>query len=110
MFAMQPVRPSRVPEFAEACLDAISSSGLGRWISLGGAFGLAHYLEYRETHDVDAWWIESAGTEQRQQIARVLETALGRFGEVRVRSWGEVVSVELRQKGRTVFSFQIASR
>jgi hypothetical protein len=56
-------------------------------VSLGGAFGLAHYYEYRTTHDLDAWWTSEA-----------------------TRAWGDVVSVELRQGGRTTFSFQIAAR
>jgi len=32
------------------------------------------------------------------------------FGRVHTRSWGDVVSVELTQQGKTVFSFQIARR
>lgn len=32
------------------------------------------------------------------------------FGEVRTRTWGDVMSVELRQEGRAIFSFQIANR
>jgi hypothetical protein len=57
-----------VPEYAQACLDAIAASGLGSHISMGGAFGLAHYYEYRPTHDVDAWWEEPVSLEQRQAI------------------------------------------
>ncbi|MBI3760454.1 MAG: nucleotidyl transferase AbiEii/AbiGii toxin family protein, partial [Chloroflexi bacterium] len=41
---------------------------------------------------------------------RTLEGALQPFGQARVRSWGDVVSVELSQHGKTVFSFQIARR
>ena len=41
---------------------------------------------------------------------QVLETSLSGFGKVRVRAWGDVVSVELSQEGKTVFSFQIADR
>jgi len=77
---------------------------------LGGAFGLAHYFEYRTTHDVDAWWIEPVSQEERKEIIRILEDALRAFGEVRTRAWGDVVSVELRQQEKTVFSFQIARR
>src|SRR5881628_3982489 len=107
---MNPVLPKQVSDFARACLDTLSSSGIGGHLSLGGAFGLAHYLEYRETHDVDAWWIEPISPAQKERVARELEGALSRFGEVRRRSWGDVLSVELRQQGRTVFSFQIAGR
>jgi len=91
-------------------LDALAAEGLGSSISLGGAFGLAHYLEYRPTRDVGAWWVEPVEREKRREIIETLEEALRASGEVRTRSWGDVVSVELRQEGRTVFSFQVARR
>ncbi|MBI3739274.1 MAG: nucleotidyl transferase AbiEii/AbiGii toxin family protein [Chloroflexi bacterium] len=71
---------------------------------------MAHYLQYRETHDVDAWWIESATSKARQQVIATIENALQSFGQVRTRLWGDVVSIELMQAGKTVFSFQIARR
>jgi hypothetical protein len=79
-------------------------------ISLGGAFGLAHYYEYRLTHDVDAWWMPEAMAEERQRVVQAIQDALQPFGPVQVRTWGDVVSVELRQEERTVFSFQVAHR
>ncbi len=103
----QPQRPAWVSESARACLDALSASGLGRFVCIGGAFGLAHYFEYRETHDVDAWWVESIASEERDNVLRLLERTLRRFGNVKTRAWGDVVSVELQQQGKTVFSFQI---
>ena len=107
---LQPHRPQQMSEYAEACLLALSAQGLGRKISLGGAFGLAHYYEYRPTHDVDAWWMPEATAKERQRVVQVIQDALRPFGPVRVRTWGDVVSVELRQEERTVFSFQVAHR
>jgi len=72
--------------------------------------GLFHYLDYRPTHDVDAWWSESPTEAQKQAVVQALETSLSNFGSVRIRTWGDVVSVELSQDGKTVFSFQIAAR
>lgn len=106
----QPVRPSRVSDYARACLEALSAAGMGPRISLGGAFGLLHYLDYRSTHDVDAWWNPATSAEERAQLVRLLEDALSDFGPVRTRRWGDVVSVELLRAGQEVFSFQIASR
>jgi len=103
-------RPKQISIYAQACLEALSASGHGQWLSLGGAFGLAHYFEYRATHDVDAWWIDAATSEQRQQVIRTLEEVLRAFGTVHTRTWGDVVSVELRQGSKKVFSFQIARR
>lgn len=107
---LTPKQPTQISEQALACLDAIAASGLGERLSLGGAFGLAHYFEYRSTYDVDAWWREPVTAEERQKIVRILEDALRRFGPVRTRAWGDVTSVELSDGKKTIFSFQIARR
>ena len=107
---MHPQRPRHMVEYARACLGALAEQGLGAGISLGGALGLSYYLEYRATHDVDAWWGSSAGDAERRRIVALLRETLSRFGGTRVRSWGDVVSVELEIAGRVVFSFQVASR
>ena len=105
-----PRRPSRLPEQATACLEALARHGLGRKISIGGAVGLSHYYDYRSTHDVDAWWMPEASEEDRRRVVEVIQETLQPLGTVRVRTWGDVVSVELQQGEQTVFSFQIASR
>jgi hypothetical protein len=105
-----PQRPKAISEYAAVCLQALGATEYGRFISLGGAFGLAHYFEYRGTKDVDAWWAESATRAERAATIKVLEQALQPFGEVRQRAWGDVVSVELQIEHATAFSFQIADR
>jgi hypothetical protein len=107
---MKPQIPQNSPEYAQACLEALADQGLGNYLSLGGAFGLMHYYEYRTTHDVDAWWQPNATPEVQKKIIAILESTLGNFGSVRTRVWGEVVSVELHSEGKQVFSFQIARR
>lgn len=107
---IEPVRPSHLSEYAEKTLAALAAAGLGHAISVGGALGLLHYLDYRTTHDVDAWWTSEALPEDRERVLATVEAALRHFGEVRTRKWGEVVSLELKKDGKTVFSFQIASR
>lgn len=107
---IQPKQPSHLSPYAWACLDALVKAKLADRISLGGALGLFHYLDYRPTHDVDAWWFESLTEAQKQAVVQTIETSLSNFGSVRVRAWGDVVSVELSQEGKTVFSFQIAAR
>lgn len=103
-----PQQPSPLSPYARACLDALVNANLADRISLGGGLELFHYLDYRPTHDVDAWWSESLTEEQKQAVLRSLETTLSTFGNVRVRSWGDMHSIELSQDGKTVFSFQIA--
>ena len=108
--SQQPRSPKNIPSFAQECLNALAQAGLGRTVSLGGAFGLAHYYEYRTTHDLDAWWTAEATREARTRVVAVIEGALAEFGQTRTRAWGDVVGIDLRQGGRTIFSFQIASR
>jgi len=107
---IQPRQPSHLSPYTRACLDALVQENLANRISLGGAFGLFHYVDYRPTHDVDAWWSESLTEGEKQAVIQALERTLSDFGNVRVRAWGDVVSVELSQEGKTVFSFQIAAR
>jgi hypothetical protein len=106
----QPRRPEHLPDYSEMCLQALVDHGLAEKISLGGAFGLLHYYDYRVTHDVDAWWSDTATADDRQRVVQVLETVLSRAGDVRTRAWGDVTSVELALAGKVVFSFQIARR
>ncbi len=89
---MEPSRPRHTPEYAELCLEAVTRLDLGDRISLGGAFGLLHYHDYRPTADVGAWWEPTATEEDRQQVIGAIREALQSVGDVRTRSWGDVVS------------------
>jgi hypothetical protein len=106
----RPARPIQLSVYAEAVLQALAGAGLGHKISLGGALGLQHYCEYRVTHDVDAWWEPSATAEEQEQVLRLVQEVLRRFGATRLRRWGEVSSIDLQVEGKVVFSFQVAVR
>ena len=93
-----------------ACLQALADAGVGTALSLGGAFGLAHYHEYRQTHDIDAWWGADVPAADQRRAVQALEAVLGQHGRVRKRTWGDVTSVELQIGTKTVFSFQVARR
>ena len=103
--SVQPSRPTNIPTYAEACLQALVTNQLNDRISLGGAFGLLHYLDYRSTHDVEAWWNTSTTTQDKEQVIKIIKTALSQYGQVQQRTWGDVVSIELIQANKTVFSF-----
>lgn len=106
-----PTRPTHLPDYAELCLMALAEQQLGDKISLGGAFALLHYLDYRSTYDVDAWWQQETTTQERQQVIAVLEATLAQCGQVRRRSFGDVTSIELAtEQKKKAFSFQIAQR
>ena len=70
---------------------------------------MLHYIDYRPTYDVDAWWGDVTN-QDRQEVVETIEGALQPFGEVRTRSWGEVVSIELLDETGKAFSFPIARR
>ena len=101
-------KPSHLPEHGEPCIRALVAAGLADRIVLGGAFGLLHYLDYRATKDVEAWWSPEVGADEQQRVIRTIESRLSECGPVRTRTWGDVVSTELQDDGKTVFSFQIA--
>lgn len=107
---MEIKRPQNIPPYAEACLQALSTAGLGHHISLGGAFALLHYHDYRTTHDIDAWWQPEATAKDKEAVISTIVTTLESFGTVRLRSWQEVTSIELDTHRRKEFSFQIADR
>jgi hypothetical protein len=82
-------------------------------IVLGGAFALKHYLDYRTTHDCDAWWDRAATRDERRGILAEIRDALARLNpgaEISAESWGDVDSLKVIESGRAVFSFQIADR
>jgi hypothetical protein len=88
----------------------LGQANLANCISLGGGLGLFHYFDYRPRHDVDAWWSDHVTESQRQAVMQAIQTTLSNYGEVRVRAWGDVNTVELHQRGKTSFSFQVARR
>lgn len=102
--------PANMDKLAEECLLALGQHGMGRLISIGGALGLLHYLDYRVTRDADAWWSDSATESEKQEVIKIIRQVLASKGNVQIRSWGDVVSIELKKTERVVFSFQIARR
>jgi len=103
-------RPQRVSSYTEASLTAIMTCPSGSKVSLGGAFGLAHYHEFRTTNDIDAWWNDDCPSQDKAAVLQTVHHALSQFGPVIQRRHGDVVSVELQENGRIIFSFQIAQR
>lgn len=98
--------PSKnISEYARLTLESIAAHHLGDKLSLGGAFGLLHYLDYRPTHDVDAWWVPETTPAEQEAVLTVIEDTLTQFGQVNRRAWGDVVRIELLQKKQVVFSF-----
>ncbi len=108
---MQPVKPERLDPFAAAFLAELQREPAAEAFILGGYFALKHYLDYRETADVDAWWRSREEPVALDAARRALTTAARAVGyEVRERRWGETISLEALDGARKVFSFQVAVR
>ncbi len=106
-----PARPTEIDPLAEAILEGLRGSAEAADIVLGGYFALRHYLDYRPTHDIDAWWRTTRRSSTMDLIRQVIrKVAEERDMELREREWGDVASFELIESGRKVFSFQIATR
>lgn len=104
------VPPKNASEYARLTLESLAAQQLGDKFSLGGAFGLLHYLDYHSTYDVDARWLTTTTAAEQEAVSTVIEKVLSQYGEVRRRGWGDVTSIELRQAQQVIFSFQIAHR
>jgi len=92
-------------------LDELRRSPAAGEIVLGGYFALREHLDYRSTHDVDAWWRTGRSEAAMTAIRNAATDVAQRHGlELREREWGETASFELQRGGNTVFSFQIALR
>lgn len=82
---------------------------------LGGGVALKHYVDFRTTHDIDAWWLDNHDTDAAAAILDAVRTVAKDHGfGVRVREWRESASYEMYKPGvpkqPTVFSFQVATR
>lgn len=104
-------RPRQLDPLAAMVLDRLAGKPEASEIILGGYFALKHYLDYRATHDIDAWWRIRASRAAEAAIEEVMsrmavENGLG----FEKRSFGDTSSFELVQERKRVFSFQIAVR
>ena len=108
---MKPHPPRSLNAFAKELLDLLAGHPEAAEIVIGGGVALAHYLDYRDTFDLDAWWRTAPVEAAEQLMAESLRTIADRHGlELKQRAWGETESFELLQESRRVFSLQIAKR
>lgn len=106
-----PQPPASLGPLAREVLEFLAGHADAAEIVIGGGVALAHYLDYRDTHDLDAWWA-TAPTGAATALLREAVTSVGRrhgLGSAE-RAWGETLSLELLDADRKVFSLQIAPR
>lgn len=110
-----PTRPPGLDPLAVEILERLREWPEANDVVLGGHLALKHYLDYRTTHDIDAWWAqESTLTSQRTALERlrdIVKTVAAErgltFAERVTRS---MTSLEMQRDAKTVFSVQIADR
>jgi len=60
-----PTPPKNLNPLARELLESLAGHAEAAEIVLGGGVALSHYLEYRDTMDVDAWW----RLERREEVS-----------------------------------------
>ena len=108
---MEPHRPRDIDSFALAFLQRLQDDPNAGAFVLGGYFALKHYLDYRTTNDIDAWWAAGVESEALEAMRAAFRATAEQFGrQYRERSWGDTVSLEAWDEDRKAFSFQVAER
>jgi hypothetical protein len=106
-----PTPPSRLGTYAREVLELLAGHKAAVEIVIGGGIALAHYVDYRDTFDLDAWWAVAPTKPTNALLEEAMQTVAKRHGMDCVRrSWGETVSLEIVDGNRKVFSLQIAPR
>jgi len=106
-----PDKPRNLDPLAEKVLDRLAGRPEAAEIILGGYFALQHYLDYRTTHDIDAWWRTQPSAATENAIAEAMRSVgASTDHELRERRFGETISFELYRDGKKRFSFQVAVR
>ena len=111
MVSMGPKVPKNLNPLARELLAGLAGHPEAAEIVLGGGVALSHYLEYRDTVDLDAWWKTGPTPRTVALVERCMKVLADKHGlGYRRRTWGETESLELLRGGQKLFSFQISQR
>jgi hypothetical protein len=103
--------PENLDPLAAQILQRLAGRDAASEIVIGGYLALQHYLDYRKTRDIDAWWRSAATAEAEHMIREVMSQVAVECGFLLgERRFGDTVSFELVRDGMKEFSFQIATR
>jgi len=108
-----PKRPTSLPKLAEEILDSVAQSSGATEVVLGGGIALKHYVDFRSTYDIDAWWRRDRDAQAIEQIKAAMQRVAEKNNlKLSYRQSGTTESLELSDQatGQKVFSFQIAVR
>jgi len=83
-------KPAAIDPRAEKVLSLLAGKPEAAEIVLGGYFALRYYVDYRQTHDVDAWWKTRAHPDAEALIREAMRrVAEGEGCELKERKFGE---------------------
>jgi hypothetical protein len=86
---MKPHPPLSLNAFAKELLDLLAGHPEAAEIVIGGGVALAHYLDYRDTVDLDAWWRTAPVEAAERLMAGSMRAIADRHGlEFKQRAWG----------------------
>jgi hypothetical protein len=104
-------RPRQLDPLAERTLALLAGRPEAGSIIIGGYLALQHYVDYRVSHDIDAWWAHRAEPAVEALLRQVMQQVASEAKmELQERRFGETLSLELVRDGQQRFSFQIAVR
>ncbi len=106
-----PKQPERLDPLAREVLEQLCGQEFASEIIIGGGVALQHYLPFRTTVDLDAWWQGSPTEASRNLLLSVMQTVANHRGyDLHLRRFRDTESYELKHEDRKVFSFQISKR
>lgn len=87
---MKPVPPKNLNPFARELLEKMAGHEEAAEIVIGGGVALSHYLEYRDTVDLDSWWRSDPRDRAEAFVEGCLKEMADRHGlSYRRRQWRE---------------------
>src|SRR5438105_4699622 len=85
-------KPRQIDPLADRVLECLAAMPEAAEIVIGGYLALQHYVDYRRTHDIDAWWRTRASPAAESAIRAAMQrVAAERGDELRERRFGETV-------------------
>lgn len=101
----------KVDPLADRILNELAQQPGSDQVVLGGYFALRQHVNYRNTHDIDAWWKSRADVHAEAGIRAAMQKVAAENGlTVTERRFGETISLEFNRGNDRIFSFQIAVR
>jgi len=112
-----PTPPADLDPLVRAMLESLRGNRHAATLVIGGGIALKHHIDYRSTHDLDAWWSAQSTAAEREETLAVCRTIVQTVAHVNnleyaERQFGDVTSLELHDptSHQAVSSLQVAQR